>query len=73
MKLGEEVVDRISGYKGVVMGRAEYLYGCVKILVVPHALSADGKLQEGEWFDEQRVDSASSAEAGGPMPEAPKS
>ncbi len=53
--IGSEVKDRITGFSGVVTGRAEYITGCTQCLVVPR-LSADGNYREGQWFDEQRLD-----------------
>lgn len=66
VKLGDRVTDRISGFSGIATGRAEYLYGCVRVQVEPEALH-DGKPVESQWFDEQRLTDASPAKAGGPM------
>lgn len=52
--LGCPVVDRITGFKGVVTGHVEYLTGCNQSLVVPRA-AEDGSLREGQWFDDQRL------------------
>lgn len=53
--LGYEVKDRITGFAGVVTGRAEYISGCTQCLVAP-PVSNDGAFRQGEWFDEQRLD-----------------
>ena len=66
IKLGEKVRDSISGFSGIATARAEYLFGCVRVLIEPTAL-VDGKLAEGEWFDEQRLTADSDAQAGGPQ------
>jgi len=50
--LGDEVMDSISGFKGIVTGRAEYMTGCVQIQIT--AKGAGGKPAE-EWIDEQRL------------------
>lgn len=52
--LGKHVTDLITGFKGVVVGHVEYLSGCNQCLVVP-PVDKDGKLQEGQWFDDQRL------------------
>lgn len=72
IKMGDKVKDVISGFEGVATGRAEYLHGCVKILVEPEGLQESGKPIGAEWFDEQRLDASSETEAGGPQNDAPK-
>lgn len=61
---------QINGVEGMVMGRTEYLNGCVSIGLLSLELK-DGKPQDWVWMDEQRVDITSKAEKGGPQPEAP--
>jgi len=64
-KLGDKVKDSITGFDGVAVGRAEYLYGCVRVLV------ESSELKDGQpidcWFDEQRLTDKSNAKAGGPQ------
>jgi hypothetical protein len=68
LKLGDQARDPISGFEGTVTGRAEYLYGCVQVLL---SGSDDGK-PIGEWFDEDRVTQAKSeGRRGGPQALAP--
>ena len=55
IKIGQMGKDSITGFKGLAMGRAEYLTGCTQILLTPTALDKDGKRRDGEWFDEQRI------------------
>lgn len=52
--LGDEVKDSISGFKGIVTGRAEYLTGCVQIQVVERNPQV-GKQPVECWIDEQRL------------------
>ncbi len=54
IKLGDEVKDSITGYVGVVVGIAEYLNGCISMLVCSSNLDSEGK-EVTEWFDEQRI------------------
>ncbi len=53
--LGFTVKDRITGFKGVAVGHVEYLTGCNQTLVVP-PVDAEGKLRDGQWFDDQRLE-----------------
>lgn len=53
-ELGSKVQDIITGFSGVVTGRAEYISGCNQALVVP-AIRPDGALPDSQWFDEQRL------------------
>jgi hypothetical protein len=65
VKLGEKVKDTLSGFEGTATGRAEYLYGCVRVQVEGVKPDSDGKPVE-VWFDEQRLTEASEAPVGGP-------
>ena len=70
VKLGDRVVDTLTGFSGVVTARTEYIYGCVQLLVVPRELK-DGVPSEGQWIDEQRF-GPQTATAGGPQNTPPK-
>ena len=52
--LGATVEDKITGFRGVVMRRAEYLNGCIKYAVQSTELH-DGKPLGWEWFDAQEI------------------
>jgi len=56
VNLGDKVKDRINGFQGIVTGRAEYLYGCVQVVISPDRLGKDGDYLEGKWVDEDRVE-----------------
>jgi len=79
VKLGSKVRDAISGFEGVVVGKAVYLNGC-------HSACVEGPAKDGErkdlWFDEQRLETIeadafkpqpSEATAGGPVHRNPPS
>jgi len=53
--LGQKAKDKITGFKGTMTGRAQYLYGCDQYCIVP-AVDKDGKIEKGEWFDEGRIE-----------------
>lgn len=54
IELGSKVNDKITGFKGTLMARATYVYGCVWLLVEADKLH-DGKPVEC-WFDEPRIE-----------------
>lgn len=53
--LGSVVRDRISGFEGMVIGEAQYLYAMEQVLVLPSGLN-DCKPMEAVWFVTERVD-----------------
>ena len=65
VKLGEKVKDSLTGFEGTVVGRAEYLYGCVRCQLVGENPDKD------VWIDEQRLEAIPTAKAGGDMPNPP--
>lgn len=52
--LGLNVVDRVTGYKGVVASVSFDLYGCVQAIVNP-GTDKEGKLGNCTWFDIARL------------------
>lgn len=77
--LGKAARDKVTGFEGIITGRAEYLYGCAQYCIVPSAV--DGKLGEGHWFDEGRIEvlgpgiapaDVSAEKPGGPNRDAPR-
>ncbi len=53
IKLGEKVKDNITGFDGVVTGRADYITGCRQYLVTPKAIKSEFK--SSVWLDEDRL------------------
>ena len=53
--LGKECKDKITGFKGVVTGKAIYLYGCNQYCIVPR-IDKEGDIKSGQWFDEGRLE-----------------
>lgn len=51
---GESLTDQISGFMGVVTGRADYITGCRQYLLQPKGESSNKKA-DAEWFDEGRL------------------
>lgn len=54
---GKKATDKITGFTGIITAKALYMYGCAQYLVTPK-VDKDGKRQDGEWFDEGRVEIA---------------
>lgn len=50
VKLGDEVVDTVSGFSGIAVSKTDYLNGCSRISVQP-AVGKDGKLPDYATFD----------------------
>lgn len=49
--LGATAKEIITGFEGIVTGRASYITGCDQYLVSPR-----GGDKEPRWFDEQRLE-----------------
>ena len=79
IRLGQKAKDIVTGFEGIVIGRAEYLYGCAQFGLMPPAV--DGKIGSTEWFDEGRIQAIGAGIApeqvraekpGGPNRDAPR-
>ncbi|OGQ60750.1 MAG: hypothetical protein A3J24_06495 [Deltaproteobacteria bacterium RIFCSPLOWO2_02_FULL_53_8] len=55
IKLGVKGKDKITGFEGIITGRASYIYGCDQYLLVPR-MGNDNKLTDAHWFDEGRIE-----------------
>lgn len=54
-ELGDHVQDKVSGFEGIVTGRADHSLGCDTFAVQPRHI-ADGALPNPTWFDEPRLE-----------------
>ncbi len=54
LHLGLEVKDVISGFRGIIIVRAEHITGCIQYGIVPksNGTSYDGHV----WIDESRLE-----------------
>ncbi len=73
IKLGDLVVDSVSGFKGVAIAQTTFLHGCRRVGIQPR-IDKDGKLPNAQWFDEPQLQNmepelckVGSRETGGPM------
>ena len=55
LKLGEEAKDKITGFIGIIVGKASYLTGCDQYLLQPKCKKHDSK-PDGQWFDDGRLE-----------------
>lgn len=53
--LGKAYKDSISGFTGIAVARAVYLYGCERVLLTPYSLKPDGDFLPDCWFDEAQL------------------
>lgn len=53
--LGARVRDTIAGFRGVAVGRTEYLYQAPRIVVRPSTLDDDGTPLADVWVDEGQL------------------
>lgn len=60
IQLGKTYTDQVTGFRGVATGYVQYLTGCNQVLLIPK-VDKDGKVREGQWFDEQRMVEVKSA------------
>lgn len=73
IKLGVEAVDRVSGFKGIITSRIEYLNGCVQFAITPK-VDKDNKREDGVWFDVGQIEvvgpglTVKPKKTGGPTP-----
>jgi hypothetical protein len=54
IKLGQRVVDQISGFKGVVTASSHYINGCNRYQVTAENIQ-NNEVPVSEWFDEQQL------------------
>ena len=53
--LGDRVKDKISGLKGVVVARCEWLYGCTRLTIQPEDVK-NGKPVDTYCLDEPQLE-----------------
>lgn len=56
IELGAIVKDTITGAKGFVIGRAEYLFDTASVYIQPYALDEKGIPSQCYWISEGRME-----------------
>lgn len=54
-KNGDKVVDRLTGFSGIVTAVVEYLNGCIRYQIQP-PINDEGEYRESVIIDEQQLD-----------------
>jgi len=56
-ELGKKAKDKITLFEGIIVARAEHLFGCNTYGLAPQAYDKEkGKRGDTEWFDEGRLE-----------------
>lgn len=55
VELGDLVRCKITGFEGICVARTEWISGCARITLQPPC-GKDGKVPEGQTFDEPMVE-----------------
>lgn len=73
IELGQKAKDKITGFEGIIIGRAQYLTGCDQYVLAPPV--KEGKICDSQWFDEGRIEilgaGISAQDVAGPKPGGP--
>lgn len=56
MELGKKARDIVTGFVGIITAKVVYLTGCTQYCLTPNETDKDGKIREGHYFDEQRLE-----------------
>jgi hypothetical protein len=77
VELGSEVKDKVTGFRGIAIGRSEFLNGCARI-GVQAKVGKDGSVKDAVWFDEPQLEiivekkiKCGLRNTGGPAPSTP--
>ena len=55
LEMGQEAKDKITGFKGILTARHQYITGCDQYAITPD-LDENGKLGDIFQFDEGRIE-----------------
>lgn len=77
-RLGAKARDTVTGFEGIIIGRNEWLNGCVQYAIKPK-VNDKGEIMEAEWIDEQQLEIVRKTtkvtlvkKTGGPQKDAPR-
>ena len=51
LNLGDEAKDSVTGFRGIVVAKTQWIHGCCRIVLQPR-VGKDGKFPENATFDE---------------------
>lgn len=69
---GDELKDKVTGFRGVVVARVDWLNGCKRYCLQPTKLKDDGSRQDEVNFDEEQLELVKAAKVAVPQVERPK-
>lgn len=56
-ELGKQAKDKITNFEGILVARAEHLFGCSTYGIAPQVFDKEkGTRGETQWFDEGRIE-----------------
>jgi hypothetical protein len=55
IELGDKAKDMVTGFEGVVTGKAEYITGCVRFQIECGSPDKKSKSTYSDWVDEVRL------------------
>ena len=55
IKLGQEAKDKVTGFKGIIIGRSSWITGCDQYCLIMK-IKAGNLPEDGQWFDEGRIE-----------------
>jgi len=56
LKLGQKGKDKITGFKGILISRHQYITGCDQYSISPSGVNKDGELKKQYQFDEASIE-----------------
>jgi len=79
-ELGTIAKDFVTGFEGMILGRTQYLTGCIQYGICPQRLKQDEAFPDWVWLDESRLRTIEIEQIpqyteelnGGPSPAAPE-
>ncbi len=54
--LGQQVRCRVTGFRGVVIGRGEYLYASPRLWIQSETVNDSGQPKDALWIDEAQCE-----------------
>lgn len=67
-KLGDLVKDKVTGFKGVIIAKTEWLNGCVRMALQPQGLTKEGKPFESYTVDVEQLEMVKDSACAPPEP-----
>ena len=55
LELGQSVKEKVTGFTGIITGRAQYITGCNQYCIQPASEKGD-KYPDAHWSDEGRLE-----------------